>query len=82
MPILEFECEKCHETFQELIRNASDSATPICAHCGAKQVRRLFSTFSASTGAGPKGSSKGGSKPLPWSGKSGGGGCGPGCGCH
>jgi hypothetical protein len=46
-----------------------------CPSCRSEQVTRLFSTF-ASRSAG--GGEKVGAAPRP----SGGGGCGPSCGCH
>jgi putative FmdB family regulatory protein len=51
MPIYEFECEECGVRFEELV--AADGSAA-CPSCGAKRVRRLFSTVSPS-GRQPRG---------------------------
>jgi len=50
MPIYEYKCKKCDNTFEKLIRN-SDS-NPQCPKCGGKDVEKIFSTFSSSGSQG------------------------------
>ncbi len=42
MPIFEFECESCHNRFEE-IRRATDTTTPECPSCHEKKVKKLVS---------------------------------------
>jgi len=50
MPIYEYECLKCGETF-ELRRSIIDDDNEIkCPKCGQPSPKRLFSVFSSSAG--------------------------------
>lgn len=52
MPIYEYHCKSCGETF-ELLRSISQSDSDVrCEKCGAETVERLMSTFAASVDAG------------------------------
>jgi putative FmdB family regulatory protein len=71
MPIYEYVCMQCESHFEELVRSGEQ---PDCPACGAADVRKQLSVFSAhatssSTGfdAGPR--------------SAGGGCCGGSCGC-
>jgi putative FmdB family regulatory protein len=69
MPIYEYVCMACESHFEELVRGDED---PGCPDCGAANVRRQLSVFTArGTAEQP---SYGGSS-------SGGGCCGGSCGC-
>ncbi len=48
MPIFEYVCAKCGKVFEKLILGKSQQA-PACPHCGSKQVKQKFSTFSSSS---------------------------------
>ena len=53
MPMFDFVCAKCGEKFEELAA-ASDTTTPPCPKCGAKQTERQLSCPSPlKTGAFP-----------------------------
>jgi putative FmdB family regulatory protein len=68
MPIYEYLCAECSETFEELV--SSSAATGVrCPQCEGEAVTRLFSQFAT---ARPQGVSAGGG---------GGGCCGGSCGC-
>ena len=70
MPLYDFECRECGQTFEELVRDQSRTVT--CEHCGSGKVERKISSFRAAVTS---------STPSP--GGAGGGGCGSGsCGCH
>ncbi len=74
MPMFEFECAKCGESFEELMGVDQETA-PACPSCGAAETRKLLSAGSVRPQGIPKG--KGGFEP-PACGP-GGGGC-TGCG--
>jgi putative FmdB family regulatory protein len=48
MPIYEYRCTHCHQSFSLLQRVGASAADTSCPHCGG-QVSRLHSSF-ASTG--------------------------------
>jgi putative FmdB family regulatory protein len=70
MPIYEYVCMQCESHFEELVRNAE---RPDCPDCGAADVRKQLSVFSAHAS-----SSSAGFDPGP---RSSGGCCGGSCGC-
>jgi putative FmdB family regulatory protein len=73
MPIYEYVCMECESHFEELVRG---DAQPDCPDCGAANVSKQFSVFTARGTAA--------TTPIP-SGvrpRSSGGCCGGGCGCH
>jgi putative FmdB family regulatory protein len=67
MPIYEYLCSGCSESFEELVA-ASDESSVRCPSCGDAAVTRLLSSFATSR---PEGAMVGG----------GGGCCGGSCGC-
>ena len=61
MPIFEYQCQKCHGTFESL-RFSSDKDSDVeCPHCGGHEVQRLLSAFSANASSSGGGSCSGGS---------------------
>jgi len=50
MPIYEYRCTQCEHQFQRLIRNPDDLPRA-CPQCGAKPLKKLFSTFSPAMGS-------------------------------
>ena len=68
MPIYEYVCMECESHFEELVRNGEQ---PDCPDCGAANVRKQFSVFSA----------HGTAAESTFSGGAGGGCCGGSCGC-
>ena len=53
MPIYEYECESCHQTFEQLVINNRDAKTP-CPCCGSEQTRKLISCASFLGGSGDR----------------------------
>jgi putative FmdB family regulatory protein len=51
MPIYEYRCENCDETFEELIYRQADEDEVVCPSCGGRQVERNLSA-PALTGPG------------------------------
>lgn len=47
MPLFEFECVDCHQSFEELVRSASAVDGVECPVCGSLQVRKKISTFAS-----------------------------------
>ncbi len=44
MPLFEYRCSSCAQTFEELV-TAAERDRVACRHCGSPQVERLLSTF-------------------------------------
>lgn len=53
MPIYEYHCPECGNTFEHLARRLAEPA-PVCPNCGAKKVEKLLSAFSPAVGSGSK----------------------------
>ncbi|RJP18265.1 MAG: zinc ribbon domain-containing protein [Candidatus Abyssobacteria bacterium SURF_5] len=49
MPIYEFECQKCHHSFEALLQSSS-STFPRCEKCQSKRVKKCVSRFGFSVG--------------------------------
>jgi len=49
MPIYEYRCDKCGHQFDFLARTQADKPQK-CDKCGAKQLRKQFSSFAAVSG--------------------------------
>ncbi len=56
MPLYEFTCTKCGETFEELVAAGLDALGVTCPECGSEAVEKLVSRF-ASAGTASGGSS-------------------------
>jgi putative FmdB family regulatory protein len=57
MPLYEYQCRKCGQTF-ELLRGMKDADDRLkCPHCRSTKVERQFSSFAAG-GCGSGGSGK------------------------
>ncbi len=72
MPIYEYQCKKCGEVSEIIVRS---DTKPECEHCGSKNVEKILSTFAAH---------EGGAKAPPCAGGCGGfnsGACGSGMCC-
>ena len=54
MPIYEFECKKCNQTFEKLLKRMDEKAKEPCPACGSKQTTRKLSVFAAAASSGPK----------------------------
>jgi putative FmdB family regulatory protein len=47
MPIFEFECKDCSQSFEELVRSSSPLEGIACPECGSQHVRKKISTFAS-----------------------------------
>jgi putative FmdB family regulatory protein len=52
MPLYEFICEDCGETFEELVMSANLTNQVTCPNCKSDLVRKLISTFASKFGPG------------------------------
>jgi putative FmdB family regulatory protein len=52
MPIFEFICESCGESFEELVRSSSEPSKVICPQCSSNQVKKKISLFAAQAPSG------------------------------
>jgi putative FmdB family regulatory protein len=57
LPIIEYECRRCGQVFEELILPLSDSENPTCPDCGCRKASRLFSVFGLRGSGGSSSSS-------------------------
>lgn len=75
MPIFEYHCPACGKDFELIVKNSA--STPECPDCGAKELKRKFSSFAVASGNSKSKCRASDSAPCPH----GGCGCGSGC-CH
>ena len=54
MPIFEYKCGKCGETFESFSQRAIATKPPVCPTCGSKDAERVLSVF-AGRGEGGSG---------------------------
>ena len=47
MPIYEYRCQDCGQSFEELARTMDDPQGLACPHCGSPKVQRQLSVFAA-----------------------------------
>ena len=52
MPIYEYTCPKCHETFEEWVRNIDDHDEQPCPKCGSSAHRVISNTSFILKGSG------------------------------
>ncbi len=45
MPLYEYHCVKCGETFEKLVSLRDRTKAPACPECSSKKVERLVSSF-------------------------------------
>ena len=50
MPIYEYQCSNCRRRVTIFVQGFPESLTPVCDHCGSKELRRLFSSFTMGKG--------------------------------
>ncbi len=62
MPLRDFECQRCRERFEALIRHPEEEAELECPKCRARKVRRLLSAPAAVGKSGGGGASCGGGR--------------------
>ena len=52
MPIFEFVCTECEETFEGLVLSLSRIDEVVCPSCGGDKVKKKMSTFASKPVAG------------------------------
>jgi putative FmdB family regulatory protein len=68
VPIYEYVCSKCGESFEKLVRSTSSEVEVRCPRCDADKVARKISVFGFSGGSSSSLSFDGGSSCGPTSG--------------
>ena len=43
MPLYEYRCPDCGETFEKIVRFSDADKMPVCPNCGEKNTRKLIS---------------------------------------
>ena len=43
MPLYEYSCPDCSQTFDKIIRFSEADKTPVCPHCGEQNAQKLIS---------------------------------------
>lgn len=52
MPIYEFKCQDCEETFESLVLIASAVDSVVCKHCGSGDIKKIISATSSAPAKG------------------------------
>lgn len=58
VPIYEYQCVKCGERFEKLLRSMNSSETIECPKCGSKKTERAMSSFAVGGEAPARSSAK------------------------
>ncbi|MBS4016470.1 MAG: zinc ribbon domain-containing protein [Candidatus Latescibacteria bacterium] len=45
MPLYDYVCLECKESFEELVFNSNDAKQICCSRCGSKKINKLVSLF-------------------------------------
>jgi putative FmdB family regulatory protein len=53
MPIYEYNCQACGESFEKFVRSIQASGQVTCPACGGQQVKKSFSVFGTARSSGP-----------------------------
>jgi putative FmdB family regulatory protein len=67
MPIYEYQCPKCGQIFDKLMRFSEADKLPDCPHCGEKETRKMITAgavIGASTGSSPTPSTRPAGSPF------------------
>lgn len=59
MPIYEFDCHDCGESFDKLVRSASRVSEVTCPSCASPEVKKKLSLFSSKVSGGTRSSAAG-----------------------
>jgi putative FmdB family regulatory protein len=46
MPIFEYQCEECHQTFERILLRPQTATHMTCPQCGSLKTAKILSTFS------------------------------------
>jgi putative FmdB family regulatory protein len=68
VPIYEYQCKKCGEKFEKLVRSMSSTDAVKCPECGSEQTARALSVFAVAS----EGAAKGATDNSPMCGRCGG----------
>lgn len=52
MPLYEFDCLSCGQSFEKLVRSAAAVNEVVCPVCGQRHIQKKLSTFAATVKGG------------------------------
>ena len=55
MPIFEFDCQDCGQSFEELVRSVFAIPEVTCPECGSSEIKKKVSAFSSRLAGGGAG---------------------------
>lgn len=47
MPLYEYHCSECDQTFEKMVRFSDVDLAPECPHCHSRETHKQISTFAA-----------------------------------
>lgn len=50
MPLYEYQCNSCGESFEKMVRFSDANQNPACPHCESKDTRKALSAFAVKGG--------------------------------
>lgn len=45
MPLYEYDCPKCGQSFEKLVRSSANAENAVCPHCSSPYAAKKLSTF-------------------------------------
>lgn len=51
MPLYEYACKGCNVQFETLVRNCREEESVACPQCDCREVKRVLSCFSTTSGS-------------------------------
>ncbi len=63
MPLYEYQCSSCGESFEELVSFSEADLTPICPNCGEDKTKKQISAAASFSGSSSGSISSGGCAP-------------------
>ncbi len=52
MPLYDYKCADCSHRFELLVGQTMEGPKMLCPSCGSRNIKRILSTFSVSSGQG------------------------------
>jgi putative FmdB family regulatory protein len=52
MPVYEYHCNQCGESFDLFVRSATQRSEPQCPRCGSTKVKKAISLFGVGSASG------------------------------
>ena len=59
MPLFEYHCNQCHQTFEKLVSFSEIDAPIVCPSCGSQDTKKAITAFASKTSSATSSSSQG-----------------------